>query len=240
MQAGGSMPKEEKLVKKGQTEVASSASIEEKIRSFELPRALGHFVLIGMWAVNGFAVKNHVLVAVAFAACVLWELLRRIWPIFNKLPVIRHTLRRTERRKVLTPATFFLIGLMICVKFFDPDIVNAAIWVTALADPAARLVGKTWGRARILNSKKTLEGSSACFLVTAVVVFLCLYLFRGSGGQMQVVWMLGAALLAGGLVAAGEAIIPHFLPGFMDDNFWVLVLASTAIYLVTIVQGAVG
>ena len=48
--------------------------------------------------------------------------------------------------------------------------------------------------------------------------------------------MLAAAVLAGGLVAAGEALLPLLLPRLMDDNFWVLILASTAIYLVTLAQ----
>jgi dolichol kinase len=230
------VPKEEEQANKDAAQEASRASAAEKVRAFELPRALGHFILVGMWAINSFAFDHAVLVSIAFALCVSWEMLRRIWPFFNDLPLIRHTLRHRERGNVVTPATFFLIGLMICIKFFERDVVNTSIWVTALADPTARLVGKSWGRARILNSKKTFEGSSACFLVTAVVVFLCLYLFRGLGPGTQAGWMLAAAVLAGGLVAAGEALLPLLLPRLMDDNFWVLILASTAIYLVTLAQ----
>ena len=207
-------------------------------RELELVRALGHFVMVGIWAVNSVAYNHPVVVSVVFALCVVWEMLRRIWPVMNELPLVRYTLRRKERRARLTPATFFLIGLMICIKFFSRETVNTAIWVAALADPAARIVGKTWGRLRIWRFRKTFEGSGACFLVTAVIVFVSLTFF-GPADPIPLGWVLAAGILAGALVSIGEVLIPSILPALMDDNFWVLVLASTAIYLVLLLQGAI-
>ena len=72
----------------------------------ELPRALAHVVMIGVWAIDDFAYNHDLFVSIAFGLCVVWEILRRIWPVFNDLPLVRYTLRKKEKRSALTPATF--------------------------------------------------------------------------------------------------------------------------------------
>jgi len=205
------------------------------LKRLELPRALFHIIMISVWAIDDFAYNNPVIVSLVFALCVAWEILRRIWPNLNDLPLIRYTLRKKEK-KGLTPATFFLIGLMLCIKYFErPDIVRTAIWVTAFADPAARIVGITWGRFRILRFKKTFEGSLACMLITCAVVFISLFVF-GTIDEITFWIALSSAILAGVLVSAAEAFIPSLVPTLMDDNFWVLVICSVAIYLVRLIS----
>jgi len=204
---------------------------DSPLERLELPRTLGHIVLVGVWAINDFAYHYERLVAVALAVCVIWEMLRRIWPAFSELPLIRYTLRKHERKRGLTPATFFLIGLLICIKYFEPGTVRTAIWVAAFADPTARIVGKTWGRYRIWRFRKTFEGALACMLITMVVVVASLYFFKSSDG-ISLGTALVAGFVAGVFVSAAEVLLPSILPALMDDNFWVLIICSTAIYLV--------
>ena len=203
---------------------------EPLLKRLELPRTLGHIILVGAWAVNDFAYHHDQLVSLALALCVIWEMLRRIWPAFSELPLIRYTLRKRERKRGLTPATFFLIGLLICIKYFEVGTVRTAIWVAAFADPAARIVGKTWGRFRIWRFRKTFEGALACMLITMAIVFASLYFFKGSDG-ISVTAALITGLVAGVFVSTAEVLLPSILPALMDDNFWVLVICSAAIYL---------
>ena len=92
----------------------------------------------------------------------------------------------------------------------DPVIVGAAIGSLAFGDAAAALVGKAFGRTKILGGKKSLEGSLACFAA-------CFAVAIGVGVRP------GAAL-ASSLAATAVELLPT--TGFFNDNLWMPVAAA--------------
>jgi dolichol kinase len=96
----------------------------------------------------------------------------------------------------------------------DP-IVSASIYFVALGDAAAALVGKAWGRHRIGSSRKSVEGSAACF-ATCVAVGLA----HGFPPATS-------------LVAAAAATVIEFLPTgrWWNDNLWMPVITAVVLHV---------
>ena len=82
----------------------------------------------------------------------------------------RHTgvlLRHHERHR-WSGATWLLLSFLLCVLFFDPPTAIAAMWAVAVGDASAAVVGRMIGRHRLGRSTKTVEGSIACAIMTAL------------------------------------------------------------------------
>ena len=94
----------------------------------------------------------------------------------------------------------------------------AAWGVLAAADPAAAIVGTRWPRPRLpWNSRKSVSGSLAAFVVGAISAVLLL-LHAGTPSPV------GAAVVAGAAGAVAES-----LPWPMDDNIPVAAAAAVAL-----------
>lgn len=72
-------------------------------------------------------------------------------------------LRRHEL-KDFTGATYLIFASLFCVAFFEPRIAAASIAFLSIGDTFAALVGVNFGHRKFLNSKKSFEGSLACFV----------------------------------------------------------------------------
>jgi dolichol kinase len=94
-------------------------------------------------------------------------------------------------------------------------IVAAGIYYVAFGDASAALVGKWIGRHKIGRSKKSVEGSAACFLACVLVGFLLKF--------------PPPAVLA----AAVTATVVEFLPTgrWWNDNLWMPVITATVLKL---------
>jgi dolichol kinase len=97
----------------------------------------------------------------------------------------------------IASSTWFAVGAFLTYLLFPFPVATAALVVLALADPAASVVGRTWGRRRL--GKGSVEGA-VTFLVVA---FVALSPLVGAGPA------LGAAL-----VTAAVEVLP--IP--LDDN----------------------
>ncbi len=108
-------------------------------------------------------------------------------------------------RPLLTPpeahrvagSTWYVAGILAAVVLFPPEAAVPAIWVLALADPAASWVGRRWGR-RPLGAGM-LEGFAAFVLVAGAILTVAVPLPAA---------LLGA--IVGGLV--------EIAPWRVDDN----------------------
>jgi dolichol kinase len=101
------------------------------------------------------------------------------------------------------------LGLLVVVFFFSKPVVLLSVLFLAIGDPIAAIVGTRWGRTKI-TKRKSLEGSVANFLATALVslLFGLFYL------QLGVPQSLLLTLL-GGTVST----LVELLPAPIDDNF---------------------
>lgn len=120
---------------------------------------------------------------------------------------------REERR--VASSTWYTLGVFLAVLLFPRDAVIPGILVLALADPAASVVGRRFGRRPL--GKGSVEGSGTF----ALVAFLVLWPFVGPGA---------AAL--GALSAATVEILPLGL----DDNLTVPLTVAGVLTL----QGLLG
>ena len=118
--------------------------------------------------------------------------------------------RLASPREARGPAssTWYALGALLVVAFFDRHDAVSGILVLALADPAASYLGRRWGRRPFLGG--SVEGT-AVFFLTAFVVLA----FRHTLP-----------------VAAGAAVIcalAERLPGILDDNLTLPVVGSAAV-----------
>ncbi len=159
-----------------------------------------HIFFVCVFLSTGFLIAD--LLRINFALAGQYFLL-----IFSRL------LRRNERAKELTGATYLFISMMVTVYFFPREAAIPAMMFATLADPVAALTGRKFGSKPFRG--KTLEGLAGFFIsASAIVVFMTDFSYAG----------VAIALLA--------AII-EFLPLKINDN--VLVPVSSAI-LFTLIQ----
>ena len=151
-----------------------------------------------------------VLLAVALGV----ELLKVLLPAFRVMfmRIFSPILRSQERRGGLTGATYYLIGSFLCVLLFDKTLAIVCLCFLTLGDLFAALIGKQWGRIKLF-SRKSLEGSLACFIVCTAVALLI--------GLHPVVAVVGALV----------ATLIELLPTGVDDNVTIPLISGLAMHL---------
>lgn len=73
-----------------------------------------------------------------------------------------------------TGATYLMISAVVCIAVFPADIAFVSISFLAIGDTLAALIGIPFGKRKLLETDKSLEGSIACF--TGTFVFALLFL----------------------------------------------------------------
>ena len=102
-------------------------------------------------------------------------------------------------------STWYVVGILLVRLLFPADVLVPSILVLSLADPAASVVGRLWGRRPL--GKGTVEGSLIFWTVATAVLW--------STGPLQ-------ALALGAGIALCEVLVPR-----LDDNV-VIPLATAA------------
>lgn len=128
-------------------------------------------------------------------------------PCFEK--IVQMVERENEKTIPGKAAILFFLSAIILLYFFSDNkqIILASLAVQVFADAFAAIIGINFGKTKILG-KKTLEGSTACF----IVALICLSYFY----QIEIA-----------IIAALIATIVELIP--LDDNLWVPI--TTAITL---------
>ncbi len=168
---------------------------------------------IGWWLSYGLEL------ALAFAllvASIAVEAARGWWPGLNRLlwRLLPTTFRAWEGRRMLG-STWFAVGMVAALLFFGRDVGGTAILFLAWGDPAAELVGRTWGQP---GRHKTLAGSLGCLGACLLAGLIGI----GLGGLAS--W----TVLTGAVVAT---LVERWPPP-PDDNVWMPVLSGLAMALV--------
>ena len=153
-------------------------------------------------------------VGVLLAIALGIELLKVFLPAFRVIfmRIFSPMLRSQEQRGGLTGATYYLIGSFLCILLFDKTLAIVCLCFLTLGDLFAALIGKQWGRIKLF-SRKSLEGSLACFIVCAAAALLI--------GLHPVV------AIAGALVAT----LIELLPTGVDDNVTIPLISGLAMHL---------
>jgi dolichol kinase len=141
----------------------------------------------------------------------------RFWHLLSSLltPIIRDH----EIKGGFTGASYILTTSAVTIALFPKAIAIASITYIIIGDTAAALVGRKWGRHRLIG-KKTFEGSSACLVSLIAVSFL----IPGLPTEVAVAGALAATL--------AEAF-----SGKIDDNLTVPVISGLVMLLVMNAMG---
>ncbi len=128
--------------------------------------------------------------------------------------VFKSILRTHEQKGAITGATYYIVSILLCIFFFEKSIAIVCIFFIILGDTAAALVGRRWGRTRLIGNK-SLEGSAACFIVCTAITLLWLK-------QLNPVV---------GITGAFVATLVELLPFRIDDNLTVPLISGAVMQL---------
>lgn len=159
------------------------------------------------------------------AACWTLEITRRRSAWWNdqlmEFAFFKRIAHPRERHQV-NSSTWYATALFILALTQAPPIAVVALGVLGLADPAAALVGRRWGRTRIAQNR-SLQGSLAFFFTGAVASWAALLAFHPGTG-------LGSSLvIAAGASLAGATA--ELLSTKLDDNFTVPLASAVGAWL---------
>ncbi len=141
------------------------------------------------------------------------DILRMKFPLVRRffLHIFGSLLREKEARNRLTGATTLWIGMLLTVVLFAEKPAIVGMLFVILADPAAAIVGRMWGKNAFWG--KTLEGAAAFYLIASAIILLF----------TKYSW--------GGLITALIMTVIEFLPIGIDDNLLIPVVTA---YLLTV------
>ena len=163
-----------------------------------------------------FTMRHTAIVAVGVLLAIALgiELLKVFLPAFRAMfmRIFSPMLRSQEQKGGLTGATYYLIGSFLCILLFDKTLAIVCLCFLTLGDLFAALIGKQWGRIKLF-SRKSLEGSLACFIVCAAIALLI--------GLHPVVAIVGALV----------ATLIELLPTGVDDNVTIPLISGLAMHL---------
>lgn len=156
------------------------------------------------------------------------EFSRRRRPQLNErlMHAFRHVSHPHEAHQV-NSSTWYATALLLLTLTGEPTIMCVGVLVLGFADPAAAIVGRRFGRIKLVHGR-TLEGSATFALVAAATVLAVLTL---AGGTLLPSYGLGtrvALAFAAGLAGA----LAELFSRRVDDNFSVPIAAAAAAWLV--------
>ncbi len=139
------------------------------------------------------------------------EISRRVSPKMNALLMrLFDRVAHPHEAHRVNSATWYASALLVLSFTHSPLLCMTAVAVLGVGDPMAALIGKRFGRVRLLNGR-SLEGSLAFVVSAALVVFGLLRVFHGASIGV------GAAVLIASITALAGAIA-ELVTQRLDDN----------------------
>jgi dolichol kinase len=140
-------------------------------------------------------------------------------------------LRRHEINN-FTGASYLLVSAIFCIAFFPPDIAFLAMAFLSIGDTFAALIGIHLGKRKFKNSKKSFEGTLACFIST----FLFGYIYL----QLPFVYNHEYSHPAIALSGAASASIAELLNIPIDDNVKIPIISGIIMWFTYYICGGFG
>ncbi len=168
----------------------------------ELFRKILHFILLGAYIPFLFAFETWWISAGVAATLII--VLYPILLLAGRIPAFSSFVN--ERKKgefkssMILALGIMVLSISICWGIFDDRyLVLASIYAWGVGDAFAALIGKQFGkhkiRWKIADSHKSIEGSVAMFLTSAISVYVVLVLRGGLDGISCLVIAVAAALI---------------------------------------------
>jgi dolichol kinase len=142
------------------------------------------------------------------------------WVYHSPYSPISYLTRPEEKSPQDIHAAFSgLCALLIIYLLFHQFFIPAGL-ILAFADPAARIIGTTFGKRRIGKTQKTYAGASACFLIS-----LAILLFSG-----YALWISVAVGLLTSVIEVVSIARRRYLV-ILQDNFLIPMGVASALFL---------
>jgi dolichol kinase len=173
-------------------------------------------------------------VAVAFAtAGWTMEITRRRSAAINAklMHLFRHVSHPHEEHQV-NSATWYASALVLLSLTREPTVMILGVLVLGFADPAAAIVGRRFGRIKLVHGR-TLEGTTTFAIVGALVAFGILSL---TGGGLLPSFALPTRLAMAGAAGLCGAIAELYSRR-IDDNFSIPVASAMSAWVVLLLFG---
>ena len=192
------------------------------MRPMNLPRSFFHVGAGILIVVASVLFEGRVLLwlAASFAALGwLLETTRRLWPAWNSVLMrLFRPVAHSHEAHGVNSATWYASAWALLLLTTPEQAANVGVLALAFGDPVAGIVGRRFGRRKLLAGK-TLEGSLAFVVATAVV------------GASYLLWLGGVAIgkaLATAAFAGLVGAVAEMLSTRVDDNLSVPLLAGWA------------
>ncbi len=125
---------------------------------------------------------------------------------------------RESERTTLTGSPWYILGTLCAAAFFDLPVAIVAVAFLAFGDVSATTVGEIWGKTKLWDGKKSLEGTVA-FFVAGIVAGVVISRF----------YPMDMAVIIAGAVSAA---IVEILPLKVNDNLTIPLLSGAVMQLV--------
>ncbi len=165
-----------------------------------------------------------VLASVFFLSALVMETMRRFSPEANRVLMGAFSrVAHPHEAHHINSASWYSLALVILAFSFDAHVAAVAVAVLGFADPLAALVGRRFGRVRLVHGR-SLEGSLTFVVVGAAAAWLTLTLFYPgvAVGTERLGIALGAAVLGG---------LAELFSKRLDDNLTVPLCAALGAWL---------
>jgi dolichol kinase len=156
-------------------------------------------------------------------AVLLWawptEVLRRWFPAYNQRVMrILGPIAHPHEHRAVNSATWYTTALTLIGALASPLAASLAVMVLGIGDPVAALVGRRWGKTRLVAGR-SLEGTTA-FAVSGTLAAAVVLV----GWHPEAAWWL--APVAGLAGALAELVATR-----LDDNFTIPLAVAAAVML---------
>lgn len=175
-----------------------------------------------------------VLMIAAFAAAAAWstELARRLSPRVNVLVMkLFNPVAHPHEVQRVNSATWYTTALLLLAATQSTLLCVTGVVVLGIGDPIAALVGRRFGRIKLLHGR-SLEGTVAFAISATIATFGAFLIFHSSMGLSMALLLAAAASIAGALAELFSLRV--------DDNFSIpLSAAAGVVVMTTLLQVAI-
>jgi len=181
--------------------------------------------LFGLFMVEYVLNPNTMILVAGLFFTYAWsmEFIRRRAPGFNeKIMAFYGPIAHPHEHHRINSATWYCTALVCLALTAEPMAVGIALVVLGLADPMAALVGRKWGRIRLINGR-SLEGSLAFFVTAFFTCVTVVAIWHPGHTWAQTLMIAG---MAGFFGAIGELV-----SGKIDDNLLTPLAAAAGVSL---------
>lgn len=168
-----------------------------------------------------------VLIIAAIGAAAAWstELARRISPRMNGLVMkLFNPVAHPHEVQRVNSATWYTTALLLLAATQSTLLCVTGVVVLGIGDPIAALVGRRFGRIKLLHGR-SLEGTVAFAISATVATFIAFAIFHSSMGLAMAFGLAAAASVAGALAELFSLRV--------DDNFSIPLSAAAGVVVMT-------